>query len=133
MTPNPIPILVLLVDDEPMILHLLEDALEEGGYAVASASGSEQAIEMLNRKVDEYRAIVTDINMGRGQPSGWDVAKRARELISDIPIVYMTGDSAGEWTANGVPHSILITKPFAPAQVVTAVSQLINAAGSAPP
>jgi len=43
-----------------------------------------------------------------------------------MPIVYMTGDSADEWPSKGVPNSILLTKPFAPAQLVTAVSQLLN-------
>jgi hypothetical protein len=38
----------------------------------------------------------------------------------------MTGDSADEWASKGVPSSILLTKPFAPAQLVTAVSQLLN-------
>jgi hypothetical protein len=39
----------------------------------------------------------------------------------------MTAASADKWAANGVPSSILLTKPFAPAQLVTAVSQLLNA------
>jgi len=38
----------------------------------------------------------------------------------------MTGDSADEWASKGVPNSILITKPFAPVQLVTAVSRLLN-------
>jgi CheY-like chemotaxis protein len=120
--------LVLVVDDDALILQSLEEALEDGGYAVASAHGSEDAIDMLNRKAADYRAVVTDVNMGADKPTGWDVARHARQLSHDIPVVYITGDSAGDWTANGVPHSILISKPFAPAQVVTAVSQLINAA-----
>jgi hypothetical protein len=39
----------------------------------------------------------------------------------------MTGAAADAWTAQGVPNSILLQKPFAPAQLVTAVSQLLNA------
>jgi hypothetical protein len=38
----------------------------------------------------------------------------------------MTGVAAEEWARLGVPKSILLTKPFAPAQLVTAVSQLLN-------
>ena len=129
MTPQPPPILVLVVDDEVLTLHLLEVALEEGGYTVVSVATSAEAISTLDRKAADFRAVVTDVNLGRDSPTGWDVARHARELISDIPIVYMTGDSAAEWTANGVPHSILVPKPFAPAQIVTAVSQLINAPG----
>ena len=128
MAAQPLPILVLVVDDDALILQSLEHALEDGGYVVAAADGSEHAIEMLNTSHSEYRAVVTDINMGGDKPTGWDVARHARGLSPDIPVVYVTGESAGEWTANGVPHSVLISKPFAPAQVVTAVSQLITAA-----
>ena len=41
--------------------------------------------------------------------------------------VYMTGAAADDWASEGVPNSILLKKPFAPAQLVTAVSQLLNA------
>ena len=39
----------------------------------------------------------------------------------------MTGAAANEWAAIGVPNSILLGKPFEPAQLVTAVAQLLNA------
>ena len=39
-------------------------------------------------------------------------------------------DSAEDWASKGVPNSIMLAKPFAPAQLVTAVAQLIN--GGAP-
>ena len=44
-----------------------------------------------------------------------------------MPIVYMTGTHSEEWTSKGVPNSVLLAKPFAPAQLVTAISQLLNA------
>jgi DNA-binding NtrC family response regulator len=71
--------------------------------------------------------LITDVNLGRDKLSGWDVAKRARELNPSVAVIYMTGDSGHDWAANGVPNSVLLLKPFAPAQVVTAVSQLLNA------
>jgi hypothetical protein len=39
----------------------------------------------------------------------------------------MTGLAADEWSSRGVPNSVLLQKPFAPAQLITAVSQLLNA------
>jgi DNA-binding response OmpR family regulator len=62
----------------------------------------------------------------RGRLDGWEVAKRAREVNPALPIIYMTGAAADQWPANGVPNSILLTKPFAPAQLVTALSNLLN-------
>lgn len=127
-------ILVLAVDDEDAILLLVEDALKEGGYAIETAGGSKQALALLDQKYSAYRALITDVNMGAGQPTGWDVARHARQLNPDIPVVYMTGDGGGDWAANGVPNSVLVCKPFAVAQIVTAVSHLLNAGGPiAPP
>lgn len=120
---------VLLVEDEAALTLILQETLEEGGYTIETASDASQAMAMLEAKDATYDALITDVNLG-GKVTGWAVAKRARELTPDIPLVYMTGDSEHEWTAKGVPYSILLTKPFAPAQLLTAVSQLLNLAAS---
>ena len=77
---------------------------------------------------DYYRALVTDINL-KGLMDGWQVARRIREIDPLFPIVYITGAHGDEWASKGVPNSVLLSKPFAPAQLVTAISQLLNAAG----
>jgi DNA-binding response OmpR family regulator len=127
------PVFVLLVEDEALLSMSLEEALKEGGYAVEIATGGEEAIAKLDTPAANYGALVTDINLGRSKLTGWDVAKHARELFSLIPVVYVTGASGADWGANGVPNSVLIQKPFAPNQVVTAVSQLLNQTSTAPP
>jgi DNA-binding NtrC family response regulator len=121
---------VLLVEDETVILELLQAALEDGGFAVEALRSGTTAMAAIGQAPLQCSALVTDVEIERGGPTGWDVAKRARELIPDLPVIYMTGARGHEWSANGVPNSILLTKPFAPAQVVTAVSQLLNGASS---
>lgn len=59
--------------------------------------------------------------------SGWEFAQRAREINPEFPVVYISGASGGDWASKGVPNSIMLQKPFAPAQLITAVSQLLNA------
>jgi hypothetical protein len=39
----------------------------------------------------------------------------------------MSGKDFEDWASKGVPNSIMLSKPFAPAQLITAVSQLLNA------
>ena len=119
--------IVLIVEDDEAIQSLVEDALKEGGFETASAPSAEEAITLLRGKVMNYRALVTDINL-KGRVNGWEVAKRAREIDPGFPIIYMTGAAANDWPSHGVPNSVLLEKPFAPAQLVTAVSQLLNAA-----
>lgn len=65
--------------------------------------------------------------MGPG-PDGWDVARHASELKPDIQVVYVSGDSAADWPAHGVPNSVIVPKPYAPAQLLTAVSTLMTKA-----
>jgi DNA-binding response OmpR family regulator len=120
------PLVILLVEDEMLIRELARTALEEAGFALLMAKEGDEAIVILEgEKGATIRGVITDVNLG-STADGWDVARRARELHPEIPVVYITGDSANEWSANGVPNSILIPKPFAPAQIVTAVSQLLN-------
>ncbi len=119
-------VVILVVEDDQTIQSVIEEALSEGGFEITIASSGEQAVELLGAANPQFRALVTDINLGRDRMDGWDVARQARESKPDMPIIYMTGDSADEWASKGVPNSILLTKPFAPAQLVTAVAQLLN-------
>jgi len=123
-------VLILVVEDERLVSDVTELALTDGGYEIASAATGEEAISMLESG-EEYRVLVTDINLKPGGKTGWDVAKRGRELNPDLPVVYVTGGEGAEWPVHGVPNSVLIAKPFAPSQIVTAVSQLLN--GGTPP
>jgi CheY-like chemotaxis protein len=117
--------IVLIVEDDVLIQTMADEALKEGGFETAIASSAEEAVTLLKGKVMNYRALVTDINL-RGRMTGWEVAKQARQIEPEFPIVYMTGAAAEDWASHGVPKSILLLKPFAPAQLVTAISQLLN-------
>jgi CheY-like chemotaxis protein len=118
---------VLVVEDEPLLLYMLADTLEEAGFSVSAVSSGDDALACLET-ADQNQALVTDINLGRRQLTGWDIARRAREHDPRMPVVYVTGDSAHHWTTLGVPNSILISKPFAHQEVVTALAKTISEA-----
>jgi DNA-binding response OmpR family regulator len=116
---------ILVIEDDPPVQVVVEDALTEGGFEPAIAPSGEEAVTLLKGRRTKYRALVTDISL-RGRMDGWEVARQAREIDAAFPIVYITAAHANQWASQGVPNSILLTKPFAPAQLVTAVSQLLN-------
>lgn len=117
--------LILVVEDEEGIQNLIEDALTEAGFASDILSSAEEALTLFHSDKRPYVALVTDVNL-RGRLDGWHVAREVREKAPAFPVVYMTGAEAAHWAAQGVPNSILLAKPFAPAQVVTALSNLLN-------
>jgi CheY-like chemotaxis protein len=123
-------LVIMVVEDDQLIQSLIEDALSAGGFEPAISTSGEEAVTLIRGNRNHYRALVTDINL-QGTMDGWEVARQAREIDPAFPIVYMTGAAADQWASHGVPNSILLTKPFAPAQLVTAVSQLLNAGSPA--
>lgn len=121
---------VLVVEPDEAVQGLVADVVNDGGFEPATARTGEEAITLLKGRQTHYCALVTDINL-LGRLNGWEVARAAREIDPNFPVVYMTGAAADEWAVQGVPNSILLRKPFAPAQIVTAISQLLNV-GSTP-
>lgn len=119
------PVCVFVVDDDALILTTVEHALQDGGFVYKSATSAESAATLFSEHGESCRALVTDVNLG-GRLTGWDVARMAREQFPTLPVVYVTGDSAHEWTAHGVPNSILVSKPFVAVQIINAVATLLN-------
>ena len=117
--------IILVVEDDRLIQNLVEDTLRDGGFDTAIAASGEEALILLQEHKSKYRALMTDINL-RGKMDGWEVAQHAREIKPDFPVVYMSGAAAADWTSKGVPNSIMLAKPFAPTQLLTAVSNLMN-------
>ena len=116
---------VLVVEDEELLQNLVEETLSDGGFEPVIAASGEEAGTLIRGHKGRYRALVTDINL-KGKMDGWEVARHAREVEPEFPVVYMSGAAAADWTSKGVPNSIMLAKPFAPAQLLTAVSNLLN-------
>jgi len=120
---------VMVVEDEYDPQGIIEEALTEGGFETDILSSGEEALTLFRGGLKNYKALVADVGL-KGRLKGWDVAAQIREADPGFPIVYISGAHADEWASKGVPNSIMLTKPFAPAQLVTAISQLLN---SVPP
>ena len=118
--------LILVADDEIAITDIVQDALKDGGFDVRICQSGHEAMKTIEDLGDGLAAVVTDIRIGSG-PDGWAIARRARELHAELAI-YMSGDSAADHTSQGVPGSVMIQKPFALAQIVTAVASRLNGA-----
>jgi len=114
--------IILLVEDEAALQELVRHALSDAGFDLTVSASAEEALSLLGSGVVRYRALVTDINID-GELNGWELARQVRE----VDAVFVTGAAADQWSSQGVPNSILLEKPFAPAQLITAISQLLNA------
>lgn len=124
-------VMILVVEDDQLIQIMVEEALSDGGFQSTITASGEEAVALLQNRQSAYRAVVSDINLA-GKLDGWEVARVARESDAAMPVIYMTGTQSEDWASRGVPHSVLLAKPFAPAQLVTAIANLLNTAGHPP-
>lgn len=113
---------VLVVDDEVLVLELMREGLEEAGFRVLTALDADEACGIIDAE-DRLSALVADINLGRGQRTGWEVARHARRRRDGIAVVFVSGDSAHDWSVHGVPDSVMIPKPFAPSHVAAVLAE----------
>ena len=78
---------ILVVEDDHLIQSIVEESLSEGAFEIVIASSGENAVELLDASSGKYRALVTDINLGRDKIDGWVVARHAREIDPNFPVV----------------------------------------------
>lgn len=118
---------VLIAEDEPSILESLSFILRRAGYACASVTDGEAALETARRLMP--RLLVLDVMLPKR--SGFDVLKRIRSdpQTAGLPVMILTakGQQQDRRTAEDLGANAFVTKPYANAEVVGAVRRLIEA------
>ncbi len=108
---------ILLVDDDPLIRHVIADELEEAGHFVTPAVGGEAALELI-RDNGPFDLILVDYTMPG--MSGGDLARHVLALVPDAKIAILTGHTSlpeGE----EVPLCPVITKGVRMSEMIKAV------------
>lgn len=120
--------IVLVVDDVPENIALLNDALDEAGYTVLVATGGEAALTLAARALPDI--VLLDAVM-----PGLDGFEVARRLKADpdtapIPIVFMTGLTETEHVvaAFGAGGTDYVTKPIRPKEVLARIAAHLHQA-----
>ncbi len=117
--------LVLVVEDEFLLAMPLEAHLADLNYDVKLAASARTAMAIIEAQAANLACLVTDIRLGVG-PTGWELARWARERNAALPVIYMSGDSILDWTQWGVTDSLMLQKPFNLNQVSAALARLIS-------
>jgi two-component system, cell cycle response regulator CpdR len=102
-SPSKKPRTVLVVDDEPLMLDLTAQMLEELGCESITARDRHEALALLKRG-QAIDFMITDINMPG--LTGYELAESARRLRPDLQVILLSGREAD---GRGLP---LLRKPF---------------------
>ncbi len=115
---------ILVVDDEPEMATVIEQALTRRGYDVTQLQSADAAWELLER--EDFDVVVTDINM-KGM-NGVELTERSARNRHDVPVIVITAFGSLE-TATAVLRAgayDFITKPFEIDQLVVGVERAIQ-------
>jgi len=103
---------ILVVEDDPQVLVIVQQMLEDLGYRVLTARNGRDAVRLYREHCAEVGLVLTDLIMP--EMSGTDLAQELRVRVADIPVVVMTGYPTQVNTpANPAPHiAAVLPKPF---------------------
>ncbi|MGD0315103.1 MAG: response regulator [Xanthobacteraceae bacterium] len=122
---NTEPIRVLLVDSE-----WVAESLAVQGFAVCTATNGMDALKCLaSVPVD---VLFTDINLAGGM-DGTVLARRARELLPDLPVVYASGRVNILDPQVRVPGSTFVPKPYVPSLIGRVLANAVESAAARVP
>jgi two-component system KDP operon response regulator KdpE len=110
MTPGAGPLRILVVDDEPAIVHFLRASLESQGYLVSAAADARTALDMVRRGAADLLVL----DLGLPDMDGLDVVKRIRESGAALPIIILSSREKESAKVEALDRGAddYVTKPF---------------------
>lgn len=117
---------VIVIDDEPFILMMIEDKLKRAGYQVITSRQSKGIVDVIRRENPDL--IILDWMMP--ELSGIDVCKelKADPDLSGIPIFMLTAKGQEDDEKLGMMYGVdkYITKPFSPKLLLQMVNDAVG-------
>lgn len=121
-----IPRRILIVEDEPNLLYILNRLLQADRHIVTATTSGLEAIRLFSNNPDDFDLVLSDLSIA--DSSGWDVAQAVKNLRPEMPIALVTG-----WGAELDPemlrsHGIseVVNKPYRLNEVRSTVNRLVN-------
>ena len=121
---------VLVVDDDPVILKLLEVNFEMEGFTVLVARDGEEGIEVA--RTNQPDVVVSDIMMPKKSGLELVVALKGDATTSEIPIILLSAKAQNADVRTGMDAGAddYVTKPFEPLDLVDRVNRLLETRAS---
>jgi PAS domain S-box-containing protein len=119
---------VLVVEDEAAVRSIVERSLERAHYRIKVAASGDEALALANTE-PAFDLLVTDVVMPG--MNGWELGRRLRERWPSLKVLYISGYTEEVVKDGGVVGEGLsfLQKPFLPADLLTAIRQLLDAGG----
>lgn len=118
---------VMVLDDEPLILELLQTSLSRDGFSVLCASSEEEFWNTV--KLHEINLFLLDLNLPDG--NGLNIAKKIRET-SNVGIIILSGktDEIDRIVSLELGADDYVMKPYSPRELSARISSVLRRTNS---
>ena len=115
---------ILIVDDAPDTLEVLQRNLSSQGYRVFTAPGVAEATQVLDQSPVDL--VITDLKMPKA--SGLDLVRHVRENLKDTEVMLITGYASIEGAVQAVKSGAeeYLSKPFTDDELLSAVQRVLE-------
>jgi PAS domain S-box-containing protein len=117
---------ILLVDDEPSIVKMLQQSLERLGYMVTIFTSSMEALEAFRTSPDTFDLVITDMSMPT--MTGDKFAEEIKKIRSDVPVILCTGfsDQIKIRTGTDMQINAFLMKPINKAKLAKTIRRVLG-------
>ncbi|MFN2542941.1 MAG: response regulator transcription factor [Actinomycetota bacterium] len=121
---------ILVADDDPVIVRLLQVNFRLEGYEVETAAHGEEAVQ----KAHDVQPALILLDVMMPGVDGWEVCRRLKDdpMTSAIPVIFLSARAQDEDRRRGLELGVVdyVTKPFDPGELVALVGRCLQ--GEAP-
>jgi signal transduction histidine kinase/CheY-like chemotaxis protein len=117
---------LLVVEDEPVLLSMVEQMLKALGYRVLAANSPGEAVTLAEHHPERITLLVTDVIMP--QTTGRDLANQLQDAYPSLKVLFMSG-----YTSNVITHrgfldrsAFLLQKPFSKKDLAIKVREVLS-------
>jgi two-component system OmpR family response regulator len=128
---SPVPLRVLVVDDEPNLVEVLTMALRFQGFEVEGAASGREALSAVMR----FKPHLMVLDVMLPDMEGFDVAARLGAQRASVPIIFLTARDSTEDKVRGLSGGgdDYMTKPFSLEELVARIRTILRRTGQAAP
>jgi CheY-like chemotaxis protein len=116
---------ILVVEDEDAVRRLATRLLSESGYDILAAASFDAAASLWEEHRASIDLLLTDVELG--ERSGVDLADVVWRTAPDLPVLFLSGDAAGE-TLEGVGErrTAVVAKPLGSDSLLSSVGAVLD-------
>ena len=120
------PTKILLVDDSPVVVAVVERQLAKLGYQADTAKNGAEALDLISKPGKKYGLVMTDIQMP--EMGGLQLTRTLRQAGNTVPVLLISGDDAKTGSAHAQDSGAngFLTKPIELGVLQTTLASLMS-------